>query len=195
MKFLRATLIILLAFLSSCKSQQEPEFLFRAALLVNEKHTWYQAFNYFSKRIGEESKGRIKLEVYPSEQLGKESEVIRMIQAGVLEMTTTGSVLNNWIEIAAFCELPFLLKDSTEMKSFIRGPIGQRLEREMQEICGLRPLGYFQRGPRHLTSNRPIRHPDDLKGMILRVPNVPSFVTAWAAMGAKPTPMAFSEVF
>lgn len=195
MKFFRAILIASLAFLGSCNNQQEPEFLLRAALLVNEKHTWYQAFDHFSKRIEEKSKGRIQVEVYPSEQLGKESEVIRMIQSGVLEMTTTGSVLNNWIEIAAFCELPFLLKDSTEMKSFISGPIGQRLEREMLEVCGLRPLGYFQRGPRHLTSNRPIRHPDDLKGMILRVPNVPSFVTAWAAMGAKPTPMAFSEVF
>ncbi|MGI9552311.1 MAG: TRAP transporter substrate-binding protein, partial [Aurantibacter sp.] len=53
----------------------------------------------------------------------------------------------------------------------------------------------FQRGPRHLTSNRPIKHPDDLNGLIIRVPNVPSFVSTWKALGAKPTPMAFSEVF
>ena len=103
MKFLRVILITSLAFLSSCKSSQEPEYLFRAALLVNEKHTWFKAFDYFSEKIKEKSQGRIQIEVYPSEQLGKESEVIRMIQSGVLEMTTTGSVLNNWIEIAAFC--------------------------------------------------------------------------------------------
>ena len=62
------------------------------------------------------------------------------------------------------------------------------------EING-RPVAFFQRGERHLTSNRPIKHPDDLKGLIIRVPNVPAFVTAWATLGAKPTPMAFSEVF
>ncbi|MGB5262570.1 MAG: TRAP transporter substrate-binding protein, partial [Lutimonas sp.] len=60
---------------------------------------------------------------------------------------------------------------------------------------GLRPLCVFERGPRQLTSNRPIRHPDDLNGLIIRVPNVPTFITAWSALGAKPTPMAFSEVF
>ncbi|MEM6806281.1 MAG: TRAP transporter substrate-binding protein, partial [Bacteroidota bacterium] len=47
----------------------------------------------------------------------------------------------------------------------------------------------------HLTSNRPIRHPSELKGIILRTPNVPAYITAWEALGAKPTPMAFSEVF
>ena len=188
-------IILLIAPLLQCKKHSEPEFLFRASLLVNERHTWFKAFEYFGEIIAERSKGRIKVQVYPSEQLAKELEGIRLIQGEIIEMTTTGSTLNNWIEIAAFCELPFLLKDSTEMQELIKGPLGRRIEAEMLEVTGLRPLGYFQRGPRHLTSNRPIRHPDDLKGLIVRVPNVPSFVTAWSAMGAKPTPMAFSEVF
>lgn len=137
----------------------------------------------------------MKLEVYPSEQMAKELEAIRLIQAGVIDMTTTGSTLNNWMEIAALCEMPFFLKDTLEMKALMEGKIGKKIEQDMLEVCGLRPLGYFQRGPRHLTSKRPIRHPDELNGLILRVPSVPSFVTAWSAMGAKPTPMAFSEVF
>ncbi|MEM6628166.1 MAG: TRAP transporter substrate-binding protein [Bacteroidota bacterium] len=178
-----------------CKSHNKAEFLFRTGLLVNEDHTWYKAFVYFGEILEERSQGRIKVEVYPSEQLAKELEAIRLIQAGVIEMTTTGSTLNNWMEIAAFCEMPYLLKDSIEMKALIEGPLGQKIEDNMLQLTGLRPLGYFQRGPRHLTTNRPIRHPDDLNGLILRVPSVPSFVTAWNAMGAKPTPMAFSEVF
>ncbi|SHJ62256.1 TRAP transporter substrate-binding protein [Pseudozobellia thermophila] len=184
----------LFVLLASCQEKKSPEYVFRASHLVNENHTWYKAFAYFSEILEERSKGRIVVENYHSEQLAKESEAIRLIQAGVIDMTTTGSVLNNWEEIIAFCELPFLLKDSVDMKTIINGPIGQRMEEAMLKI-GLRPLGYFQRGPRHLTSNRPIRHPDDLKGLIVRVPNVPSFITAWQSLGAKPTPMAFSEVF
>lgn len=181
--------------LVGCKPANEPEFLFRVSHLVNEKHTWYQAFEYFAESLAERSQGRIKVENYPSEQLAKEIEAIRLIQAGVMDMTITGSTLNNWIEIASFCEMPFLLRDSTDMDELINGPIGQRISREIREKMGIRPIAYFQRGARHLTSNRPIRHPDDLKGLIIRVPNVPSFVTAWEALGAKPTPMAFSEVF
>ncbi|WP_222942342.1 TRAP transporter substrate-binding protein [Arenibacter arenosicollis] len=181
---------------SSCEPQKkEPEFLMRAALLVNEDHAWYKAFAYFAEIVEERSTGRIKIEIYPSEQLAKEIEAIRLIQAEVIDMTTTGSTLTNWFEVATFCELPFLMKDSTDMNRYINGPVGKLMEEEMIKKAGLRSLGHFERGPRHLTSNRPIRHPDDLKGLIVRVPNVPAFVTTWSALGAKPTPMAFSEVF
>ncbi|MEL6945080.1 MAG: TRAP transporter substrate-binding protein [Bacteroidota bacterium] len=180
---------------NQCSRVDQPEYLFRASLLTNETHTWYRAFDFFAQSIAERTQGRIKVEVYPSQQLGKEIESIRMIQAGVIDMTITGSPLSNWFEIAAFCEMPFLLRDSTEKAMIIHGDIGERIEKEMIDKVGLRAVGTFERGPRHLTSNRPIRHPDELNGLIIRVPNVPSFVTAWSAMGAKPTPMAFSEVF
>ncbi|RRQ48599.1 TRAP transporter substrate-binding protein [Maribacter algicola] len=186
--------ILILGFVS-CKPANEPEFLFRAALIPSEDHTWTKAFIYFGEILEERSNGRIKVEVYPSEQLAKEMEAIRLIKTEVIDMTTTGSTLSNWNEILVFCELPFLFKDSTEMKRVVNGFLGKRIEEEMIQKEGLRPLGYFMRGNRHLTSNRPIRHPDDLKGLITRVPNVPSFVTAWRILGAKPTPMALSEVF
>ena len=192
----RVTVLLLYIFVFiSCESKRDPEFLLLASHLVNENHSWYQAFLYFEEILEERTNGRIQVEVYHSEQLAKEIEAVRLIKAGVIDMATAGSTLNNWIEVAVFCELPFLLSDSIDMKNLIEGPIGQRMEREMREKIGLRTLGYFQRGPRHLTSNRPIRHPNDLKGLIIRVPMVPSFVTAWEALGAKPTPMAFSEVF
>ncbi|SHE42402.1 tripartite ATP-independent transporter solute receptor, DctP family [Arenibacter palladensis] len=186
---------IIFLFVNCGPEKKEPEFLMRTALLVNEDHTWYKAFAYFSEILEERSKGRIKVELYPSEQLAKEIEAIRLIQAEVIDMTTTGSTLTNWFEVATFCELPFLMQDSTDMNRYINGPVGKLMEEEMIKKAGLRALGHFERGPRHLTSNRPIRHPDDLKGLIIRVPNVPAFVTTWSALGAKPTPMAFSEVF
>jgi tripartite ATP-independent transporter DctP family solute receptor len=180
---------------AGCRQANEPEYRFRVALWANERHTWFEAMNAFAAEIAEQSNGRMEVEIYPSEQLAKEIEAIRLIQAEVIDMTVTGSLLSNWIEIAAFCELPFLLQSEADRVALLKGEIGQRIEREMLEEMGLRPLGHFIRGPRQLTSNRPIRHPDELEGMIVRVPNVPSFVTAWKAMGAKPTPMAFSEVF
>ncbi|NND06143.1 MAG: TRAP transporter substrate-binding protein [Saprospiraceae bacterium] len=193
--YLFLTCLIIQSLLVSCVSKQKPEILLRAALWANEDHSWYQAFLYFDSILHARTDGRLRVEVYPSEQLAKEMEAIRLIQAGIIDMTVSASLLSNWIEIATFCELPFLLQDSIEKHQLINGPIGQRIKREMLEKTGLRPVATFERGPRHLTSNRPIRHPDDLQGLIIRVPSVPSFVTAWSALGAKPTPMAFSEVF
>jgi len=196
---IKIDLIALSFFISlfSCnpKESKEPEHIIRASLLMNEQHTWYKAFDYFGKLVRERSNGRLGFEVYPSEQLAKESEAIRMIQAEIIDMTTTGAVLTNWIEIANFCEMPFLIKNQKQKDALIHGDIGERIKSEILEKTGLRSIAFFQAGPRMLTTNRPIKHPEDLSGLILRVPNVPSFITAWAALGAKPTPMAFSEVF
>ena len=189
--------ILLMLLVSACgsKTTKDPKYLFKASMLVKENHTWYKAFVHFGKLIEERSGGRMKLEVYPSEQLAKEVEAIRLIRAGVIDMTISAGSLTNFAEILTFSDMPFLLKDTVAMHKLINSSIGKRIEREMIDKIGIRPLGYFQRGERHLTSNRPIKHPDDLDEIIIRVPNVPPYVVAWKALGAKPTPMAFSEVF
>lgn len=179
----------------SCRSAKQPEFLLRASLLVAEDHTWFRAFTYFGQLLEERSEGRMVLQTYPSEQLAKEIEAIRMIREGVIDMTTTSALLSNWTEIMTFCEMPFLMDSMEEVDQMLNGPVGARIRAEMVEKTGLRPVGYFQAGARHLTSNRPIRHPDDLAGLVIRIPNIPAFVTAWDALGAKTTPIAFSEVF
>lgn len=179
----------------SCRSAVEPEYTLRASLLVAEDHTWFRAFEHFGELLQERSEGRIKLQVYPSEQLAKEIEAIRMIQAGVIDMTTTSALLSNWAEIMVFCEMPFLMDSMEEVDGMLNGPVGARIREAMVRETQLRPVGYFQAGARHLTSNRPIKHPDDLQGLVVRIPSIPAFVTAWDALGAKTTPIAFSEVF
>lgn len=195
----RLTTFLLLALTAtgawSCKPNDQPEILLRASLLVAEDHTWFRAFEHFGEQLNDRSNGRIQLQTYPSEQLAKEIEAIRMIQAGVIDMTTTSALLSNWTEIMTFCEMPFLMDSMEEVDEMLNGPVGARIREAMVTETGLRPVGYFQAGARHLTSNRPIKHPDDLQGLVIRIPSIPAFVTAWDALGAKTTPIAFSEVF
>jgi TRAP-type C4-dicarboxylate transport system substrate-binding protein len=122
----------------SCQSRQEPEVLLRASLLVAEEHTWYRAFQHFEALLETRSNGRIKLQTYPSEQLAKEIEAIRMIQAGVIDMTTTSALLSNWADIMTFCEMPFLMDSMEEVDTMLNGPVGARIRREMVEkpACG-----------------------------------------------------------
>ncbi len=178
------------------EAKSEKPIVLKFGHLANEQHSWHLAAVKFKEVVEEKSNGRIEVQVYPNEQLGKEVELLNGIQAGVVDMTITGESMQNFnAPLTAMLAVPFLIRDSEHLTKVIKGEPGEKIAEQIQNNLGLYPLAYFQRGARNLTSNRPINAPQDLNGMILRVPNVPLFVSYWQAAGAKPTPMAFSEVF
>ena len=185
---------VIISFFSSCNSNNS-SIILRFGHQANESDIWHKSSLKFKELVEELSEGRIEVRVYPAEQLGKERDMIRSIKAGIVDMTTTGESMQNWSKITVFCAVPYLIKNSDHLKKVVDGPVGQRISAEMIKNIGLRPIAYFERGARNLTSNRPISTPEDLKGIILRVPNVPIFVKTWTELGAKPTPMTLSEVF
>ncbi|WP_110631938.1 TRAP transporter substrate-binding protein [Salinicola salarius] len=163
--------------------------------LANEQNIWNKAALKFKELVETNSDGRIEIQVFPNEQLGSEMDVINSIQLGTADMTITGESLQNWAPKAAMMAVPYLFRDADHMRKAVEGDVGKQIEQQITERTGLVPLAWFERGPRELTSNRPIKTPDDLDGLRIRVPNVPLFVDTWEALGARPTPMAFSEVF
>jgi TRAP-type transport system periplasmic protein len=171
------------------------DFTLRFGHLANEQNIWHLAAERFKEEVEANSDGRIEVRIYPSEQLGNEMDVINSIQLGTADMTITGESLQNWAPKAAMMAVPYAFRDAEHLHAAVNGEVGAEIESQVTERANLVPLAWFERGPRELTSNRPIRHPDDLDGIRLRVPNVPLFVDTWEALGARPTPMAFSEVF
>ncbi|MDN3525248.1 TRAP transporter substrate-binding protein [Halomonas sabkhae] len=171
------------------------DFTLKFGHLANEENIWHQAAEKFKEEVEDNSDGRIEVQLYPNEQLGAEMDVINSIQLGTADMTITGESLQNWAPKAAMMAVPYAFRDSEHLEQAVEGEIGDEIEAQITERANLVPLAWFERGPRHLTSNRPIEKPADLDGLRLRVPNVPLFVDTWEALGARPTPMAFSEVF
>ena len=163
--------------------------------LANEDNPWHLASVRFGEELSALTDGRIAVEVFPNESLGKEIDLINGMQLGTVDMTITGESLQNWAPKAALLAVPYAFKTIEDMDAFASGPTGDEIEQQIVEKVQIRPIAYFARGARDLTSNRPIAHPDDLNGLKMRVPNVPLFVDVWAALGANPGPMAFSEVF
>jgi tripartite ATP-independent transporter DctP family solute receptor len=163
--------------------------------LANEENIWHKAAMKFGDELKALTDGRIEVEVFPNESLGKEMDLINGMQLGTADMTISGESLQNWAPMAALLAVPYAYKSLEHMDSVASGEIGDKIKAEIVEKAKVRPIAYFARGPRNLTSNRPIKSPDDLNGLKLRVPNVPLFVDVWKALGAQPTPMAFSEVF
>lgn len=171
------------------------EMTLKLGHLANEDNIWHKAAVQFGQELKTLTNGRIEVQVFPNESLGKEMDLINGMQLGTADMTITGESLQNWAPLAALLAVPYAYKSLDHMDAVASGEIGKRIENQIIEKARIRPIAYFARGPRNLTANRPIKSPMDLKGLKMRVPNVPLFVDVWKALGAKPTPMAFSEVF
>ncbi|MCP4450750.1 MAG: TRAP transporter substrate-binding protein [Planctomycetes bacterium] len=187
-----------MAVLGGCKQDQDPAtrtYVLKFGHLANEDHIWHESALKLAELVKTRSAGRLTIKVYPNEQLGKELGMINGMRGETVDMTITGESLQNWTSVAGLCAVPYAIRDSNHLAMVAGGDIGREIEQQIIDTVGIRPIAWFERGARNLTSNRPIKTPDDLKGMILRVPNVPLFVKTWASLGAKPTPMAFSEVF
>lgn len=163
--------------------------------LANEENTWHKAAVKFGEELSSLTEGRIAVEVFPNESLGKEIDLINGMQLGTVDATITGESLQNWAPMAALLAVPYAYKSLEHMDEVASGEIGENIKAQIIEKAQIRPLAYFARGPRNLTSKRAIASPDELNGLKLRVPNVPLFVDVWKSLGAQPTPMAFSEVF
>lgn len=171
------------------------EMTLKLGHLANEENIWHKACVKFGEELSTLTDGRIQVEIYPNESLGKEMDLINGMQLGTADMTITGESLQNWAPMAALLAVPYAYKSTAHMDSIAGGEIGAQIEAQIIEKAMVRPVAYFARGPRNLTTNRPIKSPADLNGLKMRVPNVPLFVDVWKALGAQPTPMAFSEVF
>jgi len=190
-----AALLASLVFSTAALAEKKPEFTLKLGHLANTEHTWHKGSVKFAELVEEKTGGRVVVQVFPSEQLGNEMEVIGNIQSGIVDMLITGESMMNWAPLCGLIAVPYMIRDSAHMEKIVEGEVGQAIEKEVIEKVRLRPVAWFERGARNLTSNREVKKPEDLNGLRLRVPNVPLFVATWESLGAKPTPMAFSEVF
>lgn len=161
-----------------------------------ETHTWHKMAVKFKELIEEKSGGNITVTIYPNNQLGSEIETVQSAIAGMgdCDIVLTGESMQTYVEELGIIGMPYAITSDEHMEAVLNGEVGQELD-ELMLSAGLRNLGAVRRGPRNITSNKEIHSPDDLQGFIIRTPESSMTMAAFNAMGAKPTPMAFSEIF
>ncbi|RST85700.1 DctP family TRAP transporter solute-binding subunit [Aquibium carbonis] len=142
------------------------------------------------------SGGAFTGEISPSGQLGGERDMIEGLQIGSVDIVITSSgPMGNFVPEVYALDLPFLFRDYDHARKVLDGDIGKELLAKIDEnqLVG---LAWSENGFRHVTnSERPIRTPDDLKGLKLRTMENRVHMEAFSGMGAAPTPMAFPELF
>lgn len=163
--------------------------------LADENHIWHDTSLKFADLVNEKTDGQIEITIYPSNTLGGETDTINAIKAGTADLVISGETLENWAPKAALLATPYAFRDMDHVKQVVEGELGDEIAEEIIEKADLTPLFYMTRAPRNLTSNEPIESVEDVTGFKMRVPNVPLFLDAWDAVGAKPQVMDFNEVF
>ena len=149
----------------------------------------------FAKRANERLGGKAKVIVYGSSQLGGDADMMKKLKLGTIDLAEPSTVLSSYVPSFGLFEMPYLVKDREHMAR-IRDEVLWPQMAPAAEKEGYRILGVWENGFRQITnSKRPIKAPDDLKGIKLRVPQGEWRVKMFQAYGANPSPLAFSEVF
>ncbi|HZD06389.1 MAG TPA: TRAP transporter substrate-binding protein, partial [Longimicrobiales bacterium] len=150
----------------------------------------------YAKRVNEALKGKYEVKVFHSSQLGNDSEMLKGIKVGVLEMFLPSTIMSTIDDRFGVFEMPYLFKDRVQVKRVAEDPQVQKMLYDPLPAKGVRALGMWENGFRVITNNvRPVVTPADLKGIKLRTPKGVWRVKMFKAYGANPTPMAYSEVF
>jgi len=159
-------------------------------------HPVHAAMEQMAKRLAELSGGTVSIDIYPSAVLGSEVECLEQVQSGSLDMTkVSAAVMENFVPEMAVFGLPYLFRGSDHYWRVLSGPIGAALL-EKGEPKHLRGLCYYDSGSRNFyTRTKPVRTPDDLEGLKIRVMNSATAIAMVKAMGGAPTPIAWGELY
>lgn len=163
--------------------------------IQSDKDLWHFGAEKFKEELEARSDGKITLTIYPNSTLGGDRDLVEGMQMGTADFGLIAGVLGNFEPTIQLLELPYLFHSQEEFDKVIHGDIGSEIAGNVLDKAQVRILNWWERGSRQVTSNKPVNGLDDLKGLKIRVPEIPAMVAAWRAMGANPTPMAWSEVY
>jgi TRAP-type transport system periplasmic protein len=149
----------------------------------------------FAKILAAKSNGAMRADVLAGGLAGGERDIVEGQQIGSLQMSVVSGIVQNFDPAMMILEYEFLFKNEDHVKKVMNGPIGEQINKRLVDKAKLRYLSIFMRTPRILTTSKPVNKVGDLKGLKIRVPEMPARLALWRAMGASPTPLAFPEVF
>ena len=163
---------------------------------LSTSHSVHKGMVHFGKKLEELSKGRFKVQIYPSQQLGTERQCVELLQIGSLDMTkVSASILENFAPSIKVFGIPYMFRDKTHCFNVLDGPIGKELLNGTEKYW-LKGLGYYDSGSRSFyTIDKSLVGPDDLDGLKIRVMESQTAIDMVKSLGGSPTPISWGELY
>lgn len=169
----------------------------RFAHVYEAKTPYHEAALKAAEEVEKKTDGRYSIKVFPASSLGKEQAINEAISLGTVDIIYTGcGFASRSFGPIGISDYPFTMRGYPHWKAYTESDLFAELSEGYKKATGgatVVALTYY--GARQVTANKPILKPEDMKGLKIRVPNAPSYVLFPKAVGANPTPMAFSEVY
>jgi tripartite ATP-independent transporter DctP family solute receptor len=146
--------------------------------------------------IAKRTNNKYQIEVFPASQLGNENQINEALGLGTVDMIYTGVAFAGSIhKPLSITNAPFILRDYSHWKAYRDSKLFRDIASGYEKKTGHKIVSLTYYGQRHVTANREIKKPEDMKGMKLRVPPAPLFQMFTKSVGANATPIAFAEVY
>ncbi len=165
--------------------------------VLGQKEPYHQGFTNWAKAVEEKTKGGLKIEVFHSAQLGVEEDILEQIRAGAnIGQNTDSARMGNYVPGIAIMNGPYFAENLEEVAKLTKSPTVKGFLDELANKHGLKVLSFsWVQGYRHFFTNKPIRSPEDLKGLRIRTPPAPIWQESVRALGATPVAMAFGDMY
>lgn len=193
-RLIKAATIVL--FVTGSLSQAQAATVLKLAHAAPDSDTQQAAAERFAELVEERTNGDVTINIFGNGVLGGDQQMISAVRSGTIDIEMSGNP--NFVglqpALGAF-DLPYIFADREQAYRVLDGEVGQRAL-DLLEDNGLKGLGFWEVGFRAMTnSKRPIKTPDDVKGLVMRTNSNKSLIEAFSLLGANPVPMPIGELY
>jgi tripartite ATP-independent transporter DctP family solute receptor len=185
------------ALLAALPAAAQQKFNLKFNHVLGPKEPFHEGFLAWSKAVEARTKGGLKIDVFHSSQLGKEEDIIEQIRQGAnLGQNTDSARMGNYVPGIAVMNGPYFVETLEEVAKLRKAPTVIKWQDELAAKHGLKVVSFnWVQGYRHFFTNKPVKTPDDLKGLRIRTPPAPIWQESIRALGATPVAMGFGDMY
>ncbi len=196
-KLLSATIIGAISLIGATLSGPalSAEIVLKAGHSQNAGEPMDLGLKMISEHLMKATGGKAEIQVFPNMQLGGEVEMIKQVLTGSLDITSPSNApLTNFVPELKIFDMPFLFRDEDHMIKVLRGPVLQDINKIVSKR-GIRLLGVYNVGVRHIMSKKPVKTIEDMQGLKIRTMQSKYHMAAFNAFGANATPISYAELY
>lgn len=174
-----------------------PAFTLNVSSALTQDDPMFKGLNQFKANVESRSGGRIAVKLFPSSTLGSDEDVLEQARSGAgVAVLVDGGRLAPYVKEWGILGAPYVVDNYTEMRKLVTSPLVESWNQKLRAAANLNVLSFnWYQGDRHLLTMKPVKTPADLAGVRMRTPGAPVWLETIRAMGATPTPMAWTEVY
>lgn len=180
---------------AATEGSAEEEIVLRFAHVLSPDHPYQLGAEKFKEVLEENAPQPVRVEIYPSAELGGERALTEGMQIGTIDISIVPGTISSFEPKMGVFDLPYIFRDKEHAYKVLDGEIGEEVAADLPSQ-GLRLLSYWENGFRHVTNSAgPIETPEDLNGLKIRVPENSIYIDTFIEWNANVTSMAFGELY